>query len=170
MIVAMRAVCALLCLGILPAGAAEAPEAAGIRTVYLMRMANSFEQYLANHLAKSKVYEVVTDPARAEAVLTDRVGMALQDDLATLLTPAESQEVKQAEEADQSESGGGMKGDTYQVRPSSFSRGRGNIFLVDLKTRSVLWSTYERPRNSTPDSLDKAAKNVISRLTKTVKH
>lgn len=170
MIVAMRAVCALLCLGILPAGAAEAPEAAGIRTVYLMRMANSFEQYLANHLAKSKIYEVVTDPARAEAVLTDRVGMALQDELATLLTPAVSQEVKQAEEADQSESGGGMKGDTYQVRPSSFSRGRGNIFLVDLKTRSVLWSTYERPRNSTPDSLDKAAKNVISRLTKTVKH
>ncbi|NUN03598.1 MAG: hypothetical protein HUU41_21020 [Bryobacteraceae bacterium] len=63
-----------------------------------------------------------------------------------------------------------MKGDTYQVRPSSFSRGRGNIFLVDLKTRSVLWSTYERPRNSTPDNLDKAAKTVISRLTKTVKH
>ncbi|MCZ2074541.1 MAG: hypothetical protein LC130_06005 [Bryobacterales bacterium] len=166
----MRAVCALLCLGILPAGKGEAPEAAGIRTVYLMRMANGFEQYLANHLAKSKVYEVVTDPARAEAVLTDRVGMALQDELATLLAPTESQEVKEAEEAGQSESSGGMKGDTYQVRPSSFSRGRGNIFLVDLKTRSVLWSTYERPRNSTPDNLDKAAKTVISRLTKTVKH
>src|SRR5690242_4609026 len=38
---------------------------------------------------------------------------------------------------------------------SSWARGRGNFFLVDRQSRSVIWSIYERPKNSTPDELAK---------------
>jgi hypothetical protein len=40
------------------------------------------------------------------------------------------------------------------------------MFLVDLKTRTVLWSAYERPRNTTPDELNRTAKRIVDRLKK----
>jgi hypothetical protein len=35
---------------------------------------------------------------------------------------------------------------------------------VDRKSRLVLWSIYERPKNATPGELTKTAERVIKRL------
>jgi hypothetical protein len=47
---------------------------------------------------------------------------------------------------------------------STFARGKGTLFLVDARSRAVLWSVYERPVKSTPDQLDHTAKLVVERL------
>jgi hypothetical protein len=49
-------------------------------------------------------------------------------------------------------------------RASSFGGGKGTLFLVDAHSRNVLWSVYEKPKNSSPDELDRTAKRVVTRL------
>ena len=49
-------------------------------------------------------------------------------------------------------------------RTSSFGRSKGNIFVVDRNSRIVLWSVYERPKNSTPGELTKTAAKVVKHL------
>jgi hypothetical protein len=43
-------------------------------------------------------------------------------------------------------------------------RGRGTIFLVDVKSRQVLWSAFEKPKNSSPQELDRTAVRVVKLL------
>ena len=43
-------------------------------------------------------------------------------------------------------------------------RGRGTIFLVDVKSRQVLWSLFDKPRNSSPHELDHTAERVVKQL------
>ena len=43
-------------------------------------------------------------------------------------------------------------------------RGRGTIFLVDVKSRQVFWSAFERPKNSSPHELDQTAERVVKLL------
>ncbi len=47
---------------------------------------------------------------------------------------------------------------------STFNRGKGNFFLVDRKSRTVLWSVYEPAKDTTPASLTKVATKVVKRL------
>lgn len=49
---------------------------------------------------------------------------------------------------------------------STFSRGRGNVYLVDIASEQVIWSNFDRPKNSRPDTLDEKAKRVVSVLEK----
>jgi hypothetical protein len=51
-------------------------------------------------------------------------------------------------------------------RFSTWGRGKGTLFLVDAKTRRVLWSTFERPKDLTPEELDRAALRIIEKLRK----
>ena len=53
-----------------------------------------------------------------------------------------------------------------QLPPSSFSRGKGNVFLVHVKTRGVVWSLYERPKKILPDELDRTSGRIVTRLKK----
>ena len=43
-------------------------------------------------------------------------------------------------------------------------RGRGTLFLVDVKSRQVLWSAFEKPKNSSPRELDHTAERVVKLL------
>jgi hypothetical protein len=47
---------------------------------------------------------------------------------------------------------------------SSFSRGKGTLFLVDAKSKQVVWSIYRKPKNTLPATLDKTAKKIVGRL------
>ena len=51
-----------------------------------------------------------------------------------------------------------------RIRAGSFNRGQGNFFVVDRNSRNVIWSVYERPKNSTPGELSKTAGRVVKRL------
>lgn len=151
---------------------------AEVRTVYLMPMSSGFDQYLANGLTRLGVFHVVTDPERADAVLTDRLGPAFELRLEELY-PSPPQPVppppdvngKEAEDAAKPES----KQAGIEIRPdptarlSTFGRGRGNVFLLDPRARQVLWSTFMNPRSSRSDDLNKAGAQVAERLQSALK-
>ena len=46
------------------------------------------------------------------------------------------------------------------------SRGKGAIFLVDPKTRNVIWSDYEHPKSTTPEEMNHLAERIASHLEK----
>jgi hypothetical protein len=148
-----------------------ASELLQIHHVYLLPMANGMDQYLANHLTRQGLLQVVADPAKADAILTDRLGKPLEDKLEELYPqpkPAEAQPAKEEESEDRSPSAMDLKV-TPMDRPSSFGRGKGTVFLVHRGSRAVLWSTYERPKRTMPDELDRTAKRVAAELGKAIR-
>ena len=175
------AVSLLCCLSFCFNGAAAA-ELAGGRTVYLMPMGRGLDQFIANRLTRMHVLQVVTDPAKADIVFTDQVGAALEDKLKDLYPPPPDPEAKEKEAAAKEKEAAKGKSDTsaVQARPSILAetvnkadqaggmgvsgRGRGTLFLVDVKSRQVLWSAFEKPRNSSPHELDHTAERIVKRL------
>lgn len=157
------------------AGAAETA-ASSVHTVYIMPMSHGLDQYIANQLTREHVLDVVADPARADALFTDRLGDSLETELEKLHPtpkPPEQKEPAAAPDKDKPKDSPGDKNKpagpkTYsEAEPphtSSFGSGKGTLFLVDTHTRVILWSTYEKPTLSDPARLDRTAKQVVSRL------
>jgi hypothetical protein len=133
--------------------AAERPELAGIKTVYLLPMSSSLDQFLAVRLTKGGVVQVVTDPKTADAVLSDTIGRGLEDKLNELY--------------------GEKKKDDSQGSVQSFAgpitgagRSKGAVFLIDRKTRGVIWSEYVRPKDAQPPELNRVANKIAESLEK----
>jgi len=63
------------------------PELQHIKTVYILPMRLGFDQYLANQLAQSGLLRVVTDPKKADGVLTDHLGESFEAKLDELNPP-----------------------------------------------------------------------------------
>jgi hypothetical protein len=101
-----------------------------IHSIYLLPMAGALDQYLAARITRDHVMQVTVDPKSADAVLTDHLGAAFEQQL-DLLTGKEK--AKDAE--------------THPLFHAS--SGRGTVFLVDAKSRRVLWSAYEKPSRAT---------------------
>lgn len=140
------------------AGAAN-PDLAEVKTVYLLPMGFSLDQFLAIRLTKGGILQVVTDPNLADAILTDHIGPALEDKLNTLYgdkKPADSADDKDKDK-DNKFGGNPMAGGT---------RSKGVVFLLDRKTRSVLWSDYVRPKSGQPDELNHVADKIAGQLEK----
>jgi hypothetical protein len=176
---------ALLFLPLL-AGAAEIG-GSRVNTVYILPMAHGLDQHIANRLTREHIVEVVADSARADALLTDRLGGSLEYQLEKLHpTPKPPDESEKSEaDSDKSDKVGGdltNKSDKddkdatnsrrapRQIpeagppRPNAFGGGKGTLFLVDAHSRAVLWSVYEKPKSTSPDELDRTAKRVVGRL------
>jgi len=166
---------------------AAAAELTGGRTVYLMPMSRGLDQFIANRLTRTHVMQVVTDPAKADTIFTDHVGEQLEQKLDDLYPPPPSPEAQQAaakraaareatvkERAKQSgdsavASALPLMSDTANKADRQGSMGvsgrvRGTLFLVDVKSRQVVWSAFERPKNSTPRELDHTAGRVVKLL------
>jgi hypothetical protein len=149
---------------------ANSPHLSGVKAVYLLPMGNGLDQFLANRLANADIFPVVTDPAKADAIFTDKLGEALQERLNELYPPPPkpkpaAKDTKSEGKSDdtQAESKDKIKNDLPR---SSFGRGKGTLFLVDTKTRTVIWSAYEKPKNSTPDEMNRVAGKIADRLKK----
>ena len=56
------------------------------------------------------------------------------------------------------------KPDEGARRVGSFSRSRGNIFIVDRKSKNVIWSVYDRPKDTSSGEMSKTAERVVKRL------
>jgi len=133
----------------------RAADLGSVHKVYVLPMANGFEQHLAHHLAVSGVFEVVVDPRMADAVFTDSVGEGFEARLAALLAPPA---------ADKSAPSGNAASEWQPGPARPAGRGKGTIFLVETASRTVVWAAYEPPRDTTPKELDRAAKRVVARL------
>jgi hypothetical protein len=174
------------------------PELLQVKTVYMLPMRFGLDQYLANELVRSGVVRVVLDPAKADAVFTDRVGDAVEQKLNAMYPPPAKEVPKPAAAApdtaaaatpdaaatpgsvpdagtkptnSRSSRKGGAPDSSYfsiydaadgsNSRPQgSVSSGRGNVFLIDRNTRSVIWSYYEPPRSGQPGDLKHTADHV----------
>jgi hypothetical protein len=117
------------------------------RTVYLMPMAGGLDQYLAHWLTEEHIMKVITDPKTADTVMTDRLGEAFEQKMAEF----HPKDAKTSQDAIQN---------MFQS-----SHGRGTVFLVDAKTRQVLWSDYEKaPHSSSGEHLNGEAERIARKL------
>jgi len=154
---------------------AAAPQLQQVNRVYILAMSSGMDQFLANQLTKYHVFEVVTDPQKADAILTDRVGEPFENKLNDLYPPPKSPEQlkKEAEKKQDDDAKPGTARDRLAdvdlsagavSRVSTLGRGRGNFFIVDRGSRAVLWSIYQRPKDSTPGELERTAEKVVKQL------
>ena len=133
-------------------------EVFGVKTVYVLPMAGGLDQYLALQLTSGGVLQVVTDPKKADAILTDGIGARLEESLTQLYGAP-------VDKNDDKDKAGTTEFAHPAMRPLSSSR--GVVFLVNRTSRDVLWSTFERPKNTQPEELRHAAEKIVDRLAKT---
>jgi hypothetical protein len=151
------------------AAVANGADLADVHTVYVLPMSHGLEQYLANTLTNEHVFVVVTDPKLADVVLTDHIGAGLQEQLDTMLAPPPP-EPKEGDKDDAKANKGSLTDPVNKLSSptsnSSVGRTKGTIFLVGAKSRQVVWSTYELPKDTTSKESDRIASAIVSRLRK----
>ncbi|MDE3167753.1 MAG: hypothetical protein KGN36_18275 [Acidobacteriota bacterium] len=90
--------------------------------------------------------------------------------------PAKTDKAKKDKAAagDDSEDPLGMLTDTVNKLKdpsvnSSFGRAKGMLFIVDAKSKQVLWSAYALPKNTSSKELDRTASGIVSRIKRDLK-
>src|ERR1700722_8746035 len=117
----MKWFCLFAALSVAHAGSEVHPELLEVKTVYLLPMTYSLDQFLAIRLTKGGILQVVTDPNLADAILSEHIGTSLDEQMKSLYGE------KKADPADKDKAtsfGGPMAGGT---------RSKGAGFLVDRK-------------------------------------
>ena len=170
-----------------------------VQTIYVLPMSSGMDQYLASRLTRGHILQVVTDPAKADAILTDHLGAAFEDSLKELypeLTPAPEKpdtkaekaadqaagksEIKPAEkaagkEADKAATGDSRRSGSFDLKPVGAertrpsTRARGTIFLVKRGSWEVVWSAYREPRARQGKDLDRTAGELVNQLKASLK-
>jgi hypothetical protein len=125
-------------------------------------MASGLDQYLALRLTSEGVLQVVTDPKKADAILTDGIGARLEQSLTELYGAPVDKDKDKAEKKDDN-------AEFAHPPMQPLTRSRGIVFLVNRTSRDVLWSTFERPKNNQPEELKHAAEKIVERLAKAPK-
>jgi hypothetical protein len=179
----MKLFCALTTLAAASVLASVNPQLREVKRVYILAMTSSMDQFLASQLAKAGIFEVVTDPKKADAIITDRVGESFEnklDDLYPPPTPPKPAAKPGVDAPPDTAKTDTPKTDTPKIltrsdalagvdltgapHPTTMGRSKGNIFIVSRGTRSVLWSIYEPPKNNTSRELTKTAERVVKHL------
>ena len=175
-----RLVLLLSCCSALLYGA----ELSNVRSVYILPMARGLDQYLANRLTNEHTFQVVTDPKMADAVFTDHIGETFQNQMDALYPPPpppvpvkaepdpneKPDRKKMKKDADDAK-GPGLITDTVNklsnpASSSGFGRSKGTVFLVDSKSHQVVWSTFDPPKGSTNNDLDRTASDIVKSIKK----
>lgn len=159
----------LSCSAALAGGA----ELADVHTVYVLKMSKGMDQYLASHLTREHVFQVVTDPKLAEAVLTDHLGESFETKLEELFPALNPEPVQheRAPEKDHKDQTGkpSLLADPVNklADPASsgtFGKANGMVFLVSARSRQVIWSAYDLPKDATSKQLDRTASDIVNRI------
>lgn len=129
------------------------------KSVYLTPMSGGLDQYIALHLTKDSVMQVVTDATKADVVFADRVG----EDFKQLMADLEGKN----QQNQPTKVGEVPPFSRPSMRP--LSKARGTIFLVDRHTGDVVWSTLEQPKSTSVNDLNTAAKHIAGGLRKALK-
>jgi hypothetical protein len=126
-----------------------------------MPMANGLDQYLAGQLTREGVFTVVVDPQQAEAVLTDRVDAGFAAAMDDLYPPPKPESPPAAET---------LASDTTPAPyRRAIGRARGNVFLVGVASRQVIWSTFLNLDDIAPRALHRAARDIVRDLQRDLK-
>ena len=153
-------------------------ELEGIHSVYLLPMQRGLDQYLANRVTRDHVFQVVTDPKLADAIFTDRIGTGFEKQLEGISPSPEPVAPPPPKDKDKDkENSGDTGGNSFETvnkleNPalnSTFGRAKGTVFLVDAKSRQVLWSVYQQLKSSNSTDMDRTASDIVSRLKRDLK-
>jgi hypothetical protein len=144
--------------------AANKPQLDAVHTVYLLPMGGSLDQYLATRLTQLGTFQVVTDPQKADAIFTDKIGEGFEQKMQELYPPPETK-TDDEKDADKDKDPYGKPGQRF----GSFSRGHGTVFLVDRQSRNVVWSIYWPIKSSRPDDVNRRADQIAEKLRKDIK-
>jgi hypothetical protein len=161
-----RWIAPLLISTLLPAGVCAAT-LAEVKSVYLFPMSNGFDQYLADRLTRDHIFQVVTDPKMADAVITDKLGLGFQAELLKArpdLAPPPPK--KESSDKDKDTNKKEVKEDEFTPPTNSFHATQGTVFIVQAKTQQVVWSTFQRPASHTPKDMERTAGKVAMLLQK----
>lgn len=166
------------------AGLASAADLSEVHSVYLLKMSKGFDQYLANHLIGGKVFQVVTDPKLADAIITEQIGESFEAKLDELYPPPDPEPTEKPAKPEKSAKGEKVdKGDEappdnpmlmdtvnkLSTPASGFGRAKGMVFLVDAKSKQVVWSAYGLPKDATSKELNRTANDIVSRIKRDLK-
>ena len=170
----VRAVSAVCVIAVLAGIAAVQVAAAGLgeaRRVYFWPMSYGFDHYLADQATTEDVFDVVVDPKLAQAIMTERIDSKFLDAMDEFFPQPEEEdkEAKEEEEEEEAETGGIFSGDGFlPERPLNqpVGRSKGTLFLVDVVSRQILWSTYLKEFDPAPNELHKQARSVVQRFKK----
>jgi hypothetical protein len=161
----MKSLLFLAALSVAQAVDGPYPELARIRAVYVLPMSSGLDQFLAVRMTKGGVLLVVTDPKLADAIVTEYIGAGLEEKLNSIY--GEKEAAPTAVEDEKKNKDKSKDPQTAFGNPmAGASRSKGAVFLVDRKTRNVLWSDYVRPRTSQPADLNHAADKIVGQLEK----
>ncbi|HEY3739158.1 MAG TPA: hypothetical protein VGL53_04900 [Bryobacteraceae bacterium] len=163
---------AFLILSGLACSTAAHAQLSQVHAVYLLPMGGGLDQYLATRLVEMHLFQVVTDPKRADAVFVDRIGEGLEDKLAELY-PEEKKLDKEAEkekekEKDKKDEWLGSEG-SIRVGSTNLQRGKGTIFLIDRRNHTVIWSLYSPGKSGTSTDVNRNAESIAKKLAIAVK-
>ena len=153
---------------------------AQVQSVYVMPMSGGMHQHLTNRLIKLGLFQIVADPQRADSVLTDKLGGAFEAQLSEwdaeaarrapkpLTPPAPAPVAGVPPPADAPAKAEGSDPAPLELASrqitTAISRSKGTLFLVDRRSRRVLWSTYQKTKTNQPDDLEKAAARIADRV------
>ena len=139
-----------------------------VQTVYLLPMGNGLDQYLATRLVEQHMFQVVTDPQRADAIFVDRIGEGLEEKLAEMY-PEEKKKAEKDADKDKDKDKDKKSGATTRVGSTNLQRGKGTIFLIDRRTHTILWSIYSPSRSMQAKDVNRNADSIARKLALAVK-
>ena len=145
------------------------PAARDVKSVYILRMGSGLDQFLASELTKSGVYTVTTDPQKADALFTDSLGESFEKKFKEIYPPPPPPPPPppKADEKKEDKREPGLVGDAMpRVGNSTMGRGKGTIFLVERKSRNLLWSMNRQPKNSGSQEMVGQARKIVDQLKK----
>ena len=162
------------------AAAACAADLETAKTVYVLSMSRGIDQFLVNRLTNQHLFQVVTDPKLADMIFTDHLGEGFQAQLEAI---SPSPDADDEEEKPDAKTKAGIAEPTAAAgmfsapvnklaNPalnSNFGRNKGTYFLVDAKSREVVWSTFDPPKAYNGKELDRTASDIVARLKKDLK-
>jgi hypothetical protein len=157
-----------LLISTLMAAGVRAASLAEVKSVYLFPMSHGLDQYLAERLTHDHVLQVVTDPKAADAVITDRLGDAFEQELLKVRPELKPVPPPKPVKKDDDKDADKDKKDEQAVVPvvSSFHAARGTVFLVNAKTQQVVWSVYQKPGNYNSRDMERTATRITKLLEK----
>jgi len=150
----MRVILTALALLAVPLGQAQIRDA---QPVYFWPMQHSFDQYLAEAVNGADALSVTFDPKRAKAIMTERIDAPFLQAIEELFPGKESEEEKKDDSIE-----GDFEVSRSKNRPQG--RPRGTLFLVDIETRRVIWSTYLGELEADSKDLHKEALRVVEEI------
>jgi len=141
-----------------------------VQAVYMLPMGSGLDQYLATILVEQHLFQVVTDPKRADAIFVDRIGEGLETKLAELY-PEEKKKEEKDPEKDKDKKNDFTNGSGIQDRVGStnLQRGKGTIFLIDRRTHTVIWSLYSPSKSTNASDVHRNAEAITKKLAVAVK-